>query len=98
MRALYLVVDKGLLYLYTYIQLSFRKSFLLSEMWEANRVARFLLVQTYRNGKIYQITTNYVYPTAIDYTYKMTVKYIFRVFIKYANIFHSKALQNLPHM
>jgi hypothetical protein len=51
---------------------------------------QIFLGQTYQNGKIYQMTTNY---TKRPYGCKM-----FQIVIKYTNIFHSKALQNLPKL
>jgi hypothetical protein len=52
------------------------------------------LVQTYQNGKIYQMTTHYIkrlwiVPNGLK---------IFQMVIKCSNIFYSKALQILPKM
>jgi hypothetical protein len=58
------------------------------------RVARFSLVQTYQNGK--NIPNDHkLYQTAIHYS---ICHKIFQMIIKCNNIFHSKALQNLPKL
>jgi hypothetical protein len=57
-----------------------------------HRVASFFLVRTYQNGK--SIPKDHkLYQTAMNYT-KWSLLY--QMAVKYTNIFHSKALQNIP--
>jgi hypothetical protein len=59
----------------------------------------FLDPNTSKWGKMYQTNTNYLYQTAINYAIRPK---IFQLVIictyVYTNIFHSKALQNLPKL
>jgi hypothetical protein len=56
------------------------------------RVARFFLLQTFQFGKNIEMTINYTKrPFIIPNGRK-----IFQIVMKYTNIYHSKALQNLP--
>jgi hypothetical protein len=59
-------------------------------------VARFFLVQTYQNGEKY---TKWRQTIPNDHKiYQMAVNYSKRSLNRYTNIFHSKALQNLPKL
>jgi hypothetical protein len=50
------------------------------------RVARFFLVQTYQNGK----------NIPNDHKLYQNVHKIYQIVLKHTNVFHSKALQNIP--
>jgi hypothetical protein len=60
------------------------------------RVARFFLVQKYQNGKNIP-NDRKPYKTTINYSILNDSK-LFQMAIKYTNIFHSKALHNLPKL
>jgi hypothetical protein len=72
-----------------YFFLQFRGNFLHTGISQQG-CQMFSLSKHTKLGKIYQMTTNYIFLMNINYLYQTVIKNI--------NIFHSKALQNLPKL
>jgi hypothetical protein len=70
----------------------------------SSQVARFFLVQTCRNGKKYTkwpqtIPNGHICIISNGHTYIIPIGHkLYQTAVKYANIFHSKALQNVPKL